>query len=723
MRILANIILSILIFSGSLMADQSLSVEEQTEIIKDYGLVTGQTKGNIEASSLDASYDSHNLPIKCGTPAIVRFLTNRDKLDHNLLQALGVVEATRPVLDSYIDSDSGHFRIHYATSGADIVYEANVDLNSNGVPDFIDSVAMAADSVWDKMINQLGFPEPVVDTFCSNADGPLIDIYVRNLSGVYGQTTFDLDCAVPGTYLMQVPAFMEIDNDYSFVNWIYPGDSVVNAARVTIAHEFFHIVQGSMDFTEFTGGESGYGDRYWAEMSAVWMEETIYDDINDYYYYLPSFFNQPNTSFQQFLAGDLHPYASVIFPIFLSQKYGEDIVRVIWEKEADLGIGPNFLEATAFAIDSISGGADNYVTAFSEFALWNFFTDFRSTFAPTGLRYEEAEEYPIFPDEKIMVYDSFPVQMVPVNTNPFKPEHNAVSIIRFENTQLVQEEQFYLCVDSLIWYNPICDQDSTVAVEVLDSSDIANGMWDVLDSAFNINGALESMAIPINGDTILTDWSISIVFQDTLDSIEIDQFYMPSFPCDNYSCLKTFFGLSINRVNQYKRFTMIIAPASPYASLYEARKGLGVAYSVRGERMSGDTTMAPIEEGYMLHPQQLVIYPNPAVVTEMSEGIVRFKLDSMDVYGDPFVGLPSVRVRTVLNVFDVAGNIVYSVDTTSAYNLMEFFGEGSRSLDVEWDMKNQSGAPVASGIYVGIAEIYIDRRKVTEGIGKVAIIR
>ena len=714
-------------------ANDEQSIIDQQSIIDDYLWVTGQIKYGTKSWSLGAESNS---PIKCGTPAIVRFQTIRDKLDRDLLQSLGVTELTRPSLDAYFDSPGGHFRIHYATFGVDTVYNASVDLNANSVPDYIDTVAMIADSVWDIMINQLGYPEPAVDTtsmdidtiiidtntmtidtLCAGDGGPLYDIYVSDLSsGVYGQTWFDLECADPGTLLMEVPTFMEIDNDFQHIAWHKAAP--LNAARVTIAHEFLHAVQVGMDFTEFTSGVTGYGNIYWGEMSATWMEEKIYDDINDYYYYLPAFFQYPNTSFQQFLesSSDLHPYGSVVFPLFLSQKYGDDIIRLIWEKQVDLGIGPNFLEAAAFMIDSLSDGNDSYATAFSEFALWNFFTGFRLAFAPAGIGYEEALAYPQFSEQKIAVYDSFPVPLVTANANPFKPEHNAVSIIRFENTQLVQEDRFYRCVDSLHYYNLICDQDSTISVEVTDTNEV----WDATDSSFSIILALESMLAEVSDDTLLTDWSVSLVFQDTLDSIEIDQLYLPSINCGKEVCLPAF-SLIVDRVNRFKRITMIIAPASPYESLYVEKKGRRVAYVIR-EIMSGDTA-ATFEEGYTVTQTDLIIYPNPALVANMTEEEVKFRLADMEVTGDPFIGLPSVRVRTVLNMFDVAGNIVYSVDTTSAQELMEFFGEGSGPLEVAWNMKNRAGQPVASGVYVGIAEIYINRQRVAVGTGKVAIIR
>ena len=711
-------------------ADQTLTRETQESIINDYLWITGQTKHQAHPSSLGTEYD---LPIKCGTPAIVRFMTNRDKLDHDLLQSLGVVEHARPDLDSYFDSPGGHFRIHYASSGIDTVYRASVDLNGNSVPDYIDSVAMVADSVWDIMVNQLGFPEPVTDTFCTTSDGPLFDIYVSALAAnVYGMTWADYDCAIPGSFLMQVPGFIEIDNDYQHIS-IYR-DRPMDAVRVTIAHEFFHAVQFGMDYTEFTGGTEGSGNLYWGEMSAVWMEEKIYDEINDYYYYLPYFFNNPNTSFQQFLpGGDNHPYASVVFPLFLSEKYGDSIIRVIWEKEVELGVGPNFLEAASFAIESMSD--DTYVTAFSEFALWNFFTGFRSVFAPDTIGYEEGVEYPIFPDSlpvsidsmipNFAIYDSYPVPFTTANANPFKPEHNAISIIRFENTELVQEERFYRCVDSLTYYNPICNQDSTVAVEVTDSSDIANLAWDAMDSSFTIVAAIESMVFPVDDTAYVSAWTVSLVFQDLSHSIEIDRLYLPSFE-DVYLPA---YSLNVDRVNQYKRITMILAPASPYEELYQPGVGKRVGYVVR-ELMSGDTALTPIDAGYDVNQVKLVIYPNPAVVnqmqvtqnTDMPE--LRFRVANMDVSGDPFVGLPEVRIRTVLNMFDVAGNIVFSGDTTIARDLMGFFVEGSRALEgLAWDMTNQAGTPVASGVYIGIAEIYIDRRKVADAIGKVAIIR
>ena len=50
----------------------------------------------------------------------------------------------RPELETYSSSPSGHFYIHYDTSG---VHAPDlIDINANGIPDYIEAVGIAADS-------------------------------------------------------------------------------------------------------------------------------------------------------------------------------------------------------------------------------------------------------------------------------------------------------------------------------------------------------------------------------------------------------------------------------------------------------------------------------------------------------------------------------------------------------------------------------------------------
>ena len=51
----------------------------------------------------------------------------------------------------------------------------------------------------------------------------------------------------------------------------------INALRVTAAHEFFHAIQFAYDVKE---------DLWFMEGSATWVEDEVYDSINDNYQFL-----------------------------------------------------------------------------------------------------------------------------------------------------------------------------------------------------------------------------------------------------------------------------------------------------------------------------------------------------------------------------------------------------------------------------------------------------
>ena len=73
-------------------------------------------------------------------------------------------------------SESGKFTIHYVIEGIDAV--PNEDANANGIPDFVEWTAEAADSSYQLQIHKLGYPNPI-------PIGTSYDIYLKDLSS-YG---------------------------------------------------------------------------------------------------------------------------------------------------------------------------------------------------------------------------------------------------------------------------------------------------------------------------------------------------------------------------------------------------------------------------------------------------------------------------------------------------------------------------------------------------------
>ena len=71
--------------------------------------------------------------------------------------------------------------------------------------------------------------------------------------------------------------------------------------QVTAVHEFFHAIQFSYNCYE----------RFWfMEATAVWSEDELYNNVNDHYRYIPSWFSNTNKPIND---ESSHMYGSFIF--------------------------------------------------------------------------------------------------------------------------------------------------------------------------------------------------------------------------------------------------------------------------------------------------------------------------------------------------------------------------------------------------------------------------
>ena len=422
------VVLSLLLISSTMFAeDLRISEERRQNIETVANWLQGKRTAppsSLSDPELEALMHGHVERPVCGTPIAADFMTLRHSNSASMdAKTLG----PRPTyLPETFDSPAGHFKIHYSIADSNVVYQPNVITNSFGVPDYVYWTAIIADSVYDQIINVMGYPAPLTDDGYPEGGDARYDIFLRNLpSSVLGQTWPDsIDYDGDST---QATSFIEIDNDYSFLSRYR--NRPLDIVRVTLAHEYFHAVQFGMDWREadfIPVGQNVLFARPWMEMSAVWMEEILYDHINDYYGYLPSFFDSTKRSIEKFSGfADLHPYASVVWPLFLTEYFdNNDMIRVIWEKCGELGYGNDFLAATQSVIDSLSGGngvdtagTENWATAFREFSLWNYFTGERAPHAPNGIGYQEKQFYPAIPD-KSMAHHGYDSTVYSIRTDP-----------------------------------------------------------------------------------------------------------------------------------------------------------------------------------------------------------------------------------------------------------------------------------------------------------------
>lgn len=344
------------------------------------------------------------VPRFCGTALAIAASEARQGADP-LVSGLLASALQRPALEHEAVSPSGHFRLHYDTTGRDAV-EA-IDDDDNGLPDYVDLTAAVADSVWELQIDILGYNAPPSDGGAGGGDE--VDIYILDLGRQqnYG-ITFPISSGTAG------PAFLEVDND--FTNGIF-GSTVIcpgltgtrgdDALRVTMAHEFFHVVQ----FGYYQGSDGSW----WQESSATWMEDVAYPQIDDYLQYVCAFLGVPGRAVDSGVpSADFHSYGASVFSHFLDQRYGRDVIRWIWEEHQRRRSArlDNFDSAlrnyngTVLGVENVSDAGIE--AAYSEMGVWAWFVGdrFRDGFFAEGDRYASGFT-PTFPvAAKVAVSDS-----------------------------------------------------------------------------------------------------------------------------------------------------------------------------------------------------------------------------------------------------------------------------------------------------------------------------
>lgn len=318
---------------------------------------------------------------KCGLEISIALMNIKDQIGEELYKQL----LLRPTMPAALPTE--HFIIHYATAGIDTPYQASVDVNpANGIPDYIDSAAIIFEHVWAEEIDSMLYPVPPSDGI--NGGDSRYDIYIRNLgAGYYGVT-------YPESQVnsRQWTSYIEVDNDYVGFDG-YQGRPL-EALKVTAAHEFFHAIHFGLDSYEYDyrDNQQSRPQPWWLEATAVWMEDVIYPNINDYLIYMPYFFNYPRIGLGNFEgASGNHPYASCVWPRFLDKKYGRDVIRQIWLDCAAIA-GYNLLPS----IDEVLSRPDSnynssFEQAFREFTCWNYFTGAR---ADTAKKYPDSHLWP-----------------------------------------------------------------------------------------------------------------------------------------------------------------------------------------------------------------------------------------------------------------------------------------------------------------------------------------
>jgi len=293
------------------------------------------------------------------------------------------------------DGLGGRVRVHFTRTGPDAV--SLVDTDDGGVPDSVEQVAAAYEEVLAFFAAQR-FREPVSDLDNPLGDGgnDRLDVYLVDFAG-QSDGAFVRDRCEATTSICS--GYVAQEND--FAGYGYPSFRV--ASRILASHELFHVIQAAYDADQGAN---------WSEATAVWASEHFDPSLTDFEYFVRGWFDKPDRSIDQEPIGpvDGFSYGLAIFAQYLSERFGDDIIREHWEDLEDGARGvadPKWLPALIALLEREH--ETTFGDAWVEFAEWVI----RSGQGQVEDSFENAVSYPRvareivsfpFEDDRLRVY-------------------------------------------------------------------------------------------------------------------------------------------------------------------------------------------------------------------------------------------------------------------------------------------------------------------------------
>ena len=273
------------------------------------------------------------------------------------------------------------------------------------MPDYIDWIAEAFEESFAFEVGTMGYPFEI--------DG-LYRVDVRFYSpGTYG-FTFPSATENGGSF---IAINADFENFYEFRPDLTnedPDGLVRGAIRVTAAHEFKHAIQLNNNWT-LSSTTAG-----WFELDATWIEDVVYDDINDFYNYIrgaDSPFTEPGAS----LYG--RPlYEDATWQHFLQDRFGLEFLLEIHRRR---GEGDTRTQLKQFVFrDLVIEREDDWAALWADYAAYNYLTAERAT---ASFGFDEAAAFPLAPTTAI---ESFPYASGTQSVRPW-----AMSFFELDNAE------------------------------------------------------------------------------------------------------------------------------------------------------------------------------------------------------------------------------------------------------------------------------------------------
>ncbi len=438
--------------------------------------------------------------MKCATDSFTTVAKNWQNIPSTVRQELKPI-FLRPGLPGSFFGDiqlsehfyTPHFKLHYTRVGPHAPPLEDFHPR-NGVPDYIDLCADAMERSYHVQIDLMGFKKPYIDYWAAENGGDhKIDVYLFTFPAL-GITTADwFEGRVLSTALTIAPYFMINSRIYDYVGKA----EGIRYLETTCAHEFLHGIQFAYN---------AYMPTWFMESSATWIEVMTYDggvvddgdnlpdpdeptETNSYNYYihqLRRWFSIPDISLESRI-GD-HEYGSVIWSLYMSERFGYDIIRQFFNNTTD----GSYREFGNFYDVFIDNGT-TLAEAFKTFTVWNYFTYTRANTSVDIPGYKNAERFPpvaIHPND---VHSHYPVR-TDFNSESM-PEHFSCRYFVFRPQGVMPE----------------------FAIKI-DGADLAPADMSILNNSDRRN--IESELRRLN-NTGLRGWAAKFVVKKRNDKVEI----------------------------------------------------------------------------------------------------------------------------------------------------------------------------------------------------------
>jgi hypothetical protein len=247
----------------------------------------------------------------------------------------------------------------------------------DGVPDDVAKVAAVTSDALSRYA-AMGYRSPVSDATnpsCgSNGGDGRFDVYLLHMLGADGMTVTESGRCATAQAGTACATFIGAQSN--FAEYYATSDLGI---RTVLPHETFHAVQDAYDVAI---------DRFWAEGTAQWAAKTLDPSLQDLERFLPAFFSASGRALDAPANGVTAAflYGAAIWPVFLTSRHGDEVVREILEQEAQSG--GSTLAATDLVLQSLhtSMAIDS-----PQFAAWNAATGTRAGIAG----YTSAAQYPM----------------------------------------------------------------------------------------------------------------------------------------------------------------------------------------------------------------------------------------------------------------------------------------------------------------------------------------